>query len=77
MNTGSAPISSLSWMPNEDKVTFRQRAENNKGIQIFSLDVRSEKIEPLTSFEQSVESYEFRNKEEIVFTSLSNPVAEK
>lgn len=77
MNTGSAPISSLSWLPSEDKVTFRQRAENNKGIQVFSLDVRSEKIEPLTSFDQSVGQYEFRNKEEIVFTSLSNPIAEK
>ncbi len=77
LKTGNVNISSLSWMPGENIVCFRQNTRETNGAQIFCIDIRTNEEQQLTDFERSVRSYDFKNNKEIIFTSLQEIPAEK
>lgn len=72
LKTGNVNVSSLAWMPGENKICFRQNTRETAGAQIFCIDIKDKKEIQLTDFDRSVRSYEFKNKNEILFTSLQD-----
>lgn len=69
LKKGEVNISSLSWMPDNDKICFRQNTDETNGNQVFSLDISSGEITQLTDFERTVNSYQFINSDELLFVA--------
>ncbi len=70
IKTGNVNISSLTWMPGKNKICFRHNAPNTNGAQIFCIYIKDKNEKQLTDFDRPVRSYEFKNNNEILFTSL-------
>lgn len=68
--TGKASISSIDWVPDQDAVSFRQSTDATHGLQVFSISIASKDITQLTDFSSSVLAYQFRGKDELLYTSL-------
>lgn len=75
--TGKVTITSISWVPGKEAVSYRQNTENTTGWQVFSIDIKDKTIEQLTDFSQSINRYAFRNAEELIFSSQAPHSSEK
>lgn len=74
--TGKVNVSGIGWVPGKAAITYRQAVED-KGLQVFSIEVADGKTTQLTNFERSVQQYRFANPETLIFTSLAPHNADK
>ena len=75
--TGNVNVSSLNWLSGKNIICFRQNTEQTKGNQIFCIDLSDKSINQITDFKRPINSFDFRNSDELFFTSIESTPAEK